>query len=134
MLSDASIIRHHKKLLSTRQNAAFMLDLANEYGSAAKFFADFPPDNYVELLDCLKRRASRMGGTSAQYFLRGMGKDSFILSRDVIKALVREKIVDRSATSKRDLQAVQAAFNIWCEQGGRSLSEVSRILALGVEA
>jgi 3-methyladenine DNA glycosylase Tag len=134
LLSDSSIIRHHKKLLSTRDNAAFMLELATEHGSAAKFFADFPSNTYVDLLDCLKKRASRMGGTSAQYFLRRMGKDSFILSRDVIKALVRERVVDRNATSKRDLQAVQAAFNTWCEQGGRSLSEVSRILAMGVDA
>ena len=35
LLGDSSIIRHHKKLLSTRHNAAFMLELADEYGSAA---------------------------------------------------------------------------------------------------
>ncbi len=134
LLGDATIIRHHKKLRSTRENAAFLLDLAAEHGTAAKFFADFPSDSYIDLLDCLKNRASRMGGTSAQYFLRKMGKDSFILSRDVVRALIREKIVDRNATSKRDLRAVQTAFNTWCEQGGRSLTEVSRTLAMGVDS
>jgi len=134
LLNDPSIIRHHKKLRATRDNAIFLLELAKEHGSAAKFIADFPSDAYIDLLDCLKRRASRMGGTSAQYFLRRMGKDSFILSRDVIKALIFESIIERSATSKRDLHAVQTAFNTWCDQGGRSLTEVSRILAMGIDS
>lgn len=133
LMTDPSIIRHHKKLLSTRENAAFLLELRKTHGSAANFFADFRSETYVDLLACLKQRASRMGGTSAQYFLRRMGKDSFILSGDVIKALIREKVIDRGATSKRDLQAVQTAFNTWCEQGGRSLTEVSRILAMGID-
>lgn len=134
LMGDATIIRNHQKLLATRQNAAFLLELVEECGSAGKFFADFPSDTYIELLECLKKRASRMGGTSAQYFLRRMGKDSFILSRDVVRALIRENVVDRGATSKRDLAATQAAFNTWREQGGRSLSEVSRILAMGIES
>lgn len=134
LMEDASIIRHHTKLLAARSNAAFILELAEEHGSAAKYFADYPADNYVELLIDLKKRASRLGGTSAQYFLRSMGKDAFILSRDVVRALAREKVIDSAASSQRDLRASQRAFNIWCEQGGRSLSEVSRILAMGIES
>ena len=134
LLRDATIIRHYQKILAARANAAFLLDLAEEHGSVARFFASFPSNAYIDLLDCLKRRASRMGGTSAQYFLRAIGKDSFILSRDVVSALVREKVVDRGATSKRDLQAVQTAFNTWCEQGGHSLTKVSRVLAMGIDS
>ena len=129
LLDDPNIIRHHTKLRSTRENAAFLLEIIDEFGSVGKYFADFPSAQYVELLIDLKKRASRMGGTSAQYFLRRMGKDSFLLTRDVVTALVREQVVDRSATSKRDLQAAQSAFNTWCDQGQRSLTEVSRILA-----
>lgn len=134
MLEDPAIIRHHKKLLAARENAAFLLDLAAEHGSAAAYFANYPNEQFVELLDDLKQRACRMGGTSAQYFLREMGKDSFILSRDVVAALRREKIIDTAANSKRDRRAVQEAFNHWCEQSGRSLSEVSRILAMSIES
>lgn len=134
LLDDPNIIRHHTKLRSTRENAAFLLEIIDEFGSVGKYFADFPSAQYVELLIDLKKRASRMGGTSAQYFLRRMGKDSFLLTRDVVTALVREQVVDRSATSKRDLQAAQSAFNTWCDQGQRSLTEVSRILAMGIES
>ncbi len=74
-----------------------------------------------------------MGGISAQYFLRRMGKDSFLLTRDVVAALVREAIIDKNPTSKRALRATQSAFNTWCEQGQCSLTEVSRILAMGIE-
>ncbi len=134
LLDDPSIIRHHTKLRATRENAAFLLDIIEQCGSAGKYFADFPSTQYVDLLLDLKKRASRMGGTSAQYFLRHMGKDSFLLTRDVVSALVRENIVDSSVTAKRDLQAAQSAFNTWCEQGQRSLTEVSRILAMGIES
>ncbi|MFT4583780.1 MAG: 3-methyladenine DNA glycosylase Tag [Gammaproteobacteria bacterium] len=134
LLEETRIIRHRTKLLATRDNAAFLLDLASEHGSAANYFANYPATEYVELLLDLKKRGSRLGGTSAQYFLRTMGKESFILSRDVVRALMREKIVDRAPNSQRDLRATQDAFNIWCAQGKRSLTEVSRILAMGIES
>jgi 3-methyladenine DNA glycosylase Tag len=134
LLEDARIIRHRTKLLATRDNAVFLLELANEHGSAANYFANYPATGYVELLTELKKRGSRLGGTSAQYFLRAMGKESFVLSRDVVRALMREKIVDRAPNSQRDLRATQDAFNIWCAQSNRSLTEVSRILAMGIES
>jgi len=134
LLQDSSIIRHHTKLRATRDNATFLLEIIDEFGSVAKYFADYPANKYVDLLIELKQRASRMGGRSAQYFLRRMGKDSFLLTRDVVRALVREKIVTQNVTSKRDLQAAQSAFNTWGEQGNRSLTEVSLILAMGIES
>ncbi len=134
LLDEPAIIRHHKKLLAARENAAFLLDVAAEHGSAANYFANYPRENFVDLLEDLKKRACRMGGTSAQYFLREMGKDSFILSRDVVAALARENIIDKAAVSKRDRRAVQDAFNLWHEQSGRSLTEISRILAMSIES
>ncbi|MFT4561086.1 MAG: 3-methyladenine DNA glycosylase Tag [Gammaproteobacteria bacterium] len=134
LLEDSRIIRHRTKLIATRDNAIFLLELADEHGSAANYFANYPASEYVELLLDLKKCASRLGGTSAQYFLRTMGKESFILSRDVVRALMREKIVDRTPTSQRDLRATQDAFNVWCAQSKLSLTEVSRILAMGIES
>jgi 3-methyladenine DNA glycosylase Tag len=61
-----------------------------------------------------------------------MGKDSFILSRDVVTALRREGIFTGSPTSKSSLVAIQAAFNEWVADGGRSLTRVSRVLAFTV--
>jgi 3-methyladenine DNA glycosylase Tag len=65
--------------------------------------------------------------------LRGMGVDSFILTRDVVRALVREGVVEKAPTAKRDLARVQAAFNQWSEESGRPLTQISRVLACSIE-
>ncbi len=132
LTSDTRIIRHGKKIASIRENAQFLAALAKENGSAAKTFAEWPVDDYVGLLEMLKKRASRVGGTTGMYFLRFMGVDSFILSRDVVAALIREGVVDKTPTSKRDRDRVQAAFNTWRAQSGRPLTQISRVLACTV--
>ena len=133
LLKDPRIIRHWKKLKAIRANAGLLVELAEEHGSAARFFAHHPATDFVGLLDVLKRRGSYLGGTSAQYFLRMMGVDSFILSNDVVTALRREKAFDGTPTSKSSLRAIQDAFNAWVDDGGESLTRVSRVLAFTVE-
>ncbi len=133
LVSDPRVIRQWKKLKAIRENANYIVTLADEHGSAGFYFADFPATNYIGLLDDLKKRGSYLGGTTAQYFLRMMGKDSFILSRDVVAALRREQVFDGTPTSKSSLRSIQDAFNHWVEDGGRSLTRVSRVLAFTVE-
>jgi 3-methyladenine DNA glycosylase Tag len=132
LLKDTRVIRHWRKLQAVRTNAQYLVDLAAEHRSAAKYFADYPSADYVGLLEDIRTRAAFLGGTTGQYFLRGMGKDSFILSRDVVTALEREKLFTGSPTSKSSLAAIQAAFNEWVADGGRSLTRVSRVLAFTV--
>ena len=132
LLKDARIIRHWRKLKAIRANAQYIVDLAAEHGTAAKYFANYPSADYVGLLSDLKKRAAYLGGTTGQYFLRELGKDSFILSRDVIAALSREKVFDGSPTSKSSLADIQGAFNEWVDDGGESLTRVSRVLAFTV--
>ena len=103
---------------------------------------DFPPFTTVQyyfyllrnsgLLDLLKTRGSRLGGSTAQYFLRFMGKDSFLTSGDVALALIREGVVDKPPTSKGALKKVQSAFNDWMAESGRPLAQISRVLACTV--
>ena len=132
LVADTRIVRHGAKIQSVQQNAAFMLSLAQEGGSAAAVIADWPSTNYIGLLDMLKKRGSRLGGNTGQYFLRFMGKDSFILSRDVVARLIAEGVVDKAPTSKKALADVQSAFNTWGDQSGRSLTEISRVLAMSL--
>lgn len=134
LLRDKSIVRNGQKIRSVRDNAIFLRALAAEHGSAARVFADWPPEDFAGLLLLLKKRASRLSGRTAQYFLRGMGKDSFILSGDVSAALIREGVVDKEPTSQRALAAVQDAFNTWRAESGRPLTHISRILAMSVES
>ena len=90
LVKDERIIRHWKKIKAIRTNAQYIVDLAAEHGSAATYFAKYPATDYVGLLGDIRKRASFLGGTTGQYFLREMGKESFILSRDVVAALRRE--------------------------------------------
>lgn len=133
LLADTRIIRHHAKLLATRDNAQLVLDLAQQHGGAGAFFASFGPRRYAELLEVLKKRGARLGGMTAQYFLRRMGLESWVLSIDVVRVLVDEGVLHRAPSSKRDMQAVQAAFDHWCEQSGKSLTYVSRVLAMSID-
>lgn len=132
LVRNPDIVRNATKIRSVRENAVFVTDLRREHGSAGRFFADWPGSDHVGLLELIKRRGSRLGGTSAQYFLREMGKDGFVLGGDVVKALIKWGAVDRPPSSKRDLAAVQAAFNTWAKESGRPLAHISRTLALSV--
>lgn len=133
MASDTRIVRNLTKVKSVQENALFILDIQREFGSFGKFLASWPEDDIVGLWTYLKKHGNRLGGNSGQYFLRFSGKDTFILSRDVCTALRAEGIVDKpQITSQRDLKAVQAAFNQMREESGRSLSELSMILALSI--
>ena len=133
LLKDPRVIRQWRKLKAIRHNAHYVVELAEEHGSAGRYFADYPATDYIGLLDDLKKRGSYLGGTSAQYFLRMMGKDSFILSNDVVAALKREKVFDGTPTSKSSLKSIQSAFNRWVDDGGQSLTRVSRVLAFTVD-
>lgn len=128
----AAGIGHARKAISIRENASLLRELAAQHGSAARFFADWPHEDFVGLLAYLKKNGDRLGGTTTQYALRMMGLDSFILTNDVGVALVREGIVTRPPTSARDLAATQAAFNAWAAQSGRPFNHISRVLAFSV--
>ena len=132
LLSDKGIVRNGAKILAVIENARFLADLAAEHGSAAKFFAEWPADDFIGLMDVLAKRGSRLGGATGQRVMRWMGKESFILSQDVCARLIAEGVVAKAPTSKRDLAAVQAAFNSWKDQSGRSLTEISRVLSMSV--
>ena len=133
LLSDTRIIRHYRKLLSVRANASFVLEIEQSHGSFGRYVADWPVEDIVGLHHELKKRGSRLGGRTGQFFLRAVGKDTFVLARDVVGALIRGGIVDRNPTSRRDLQAVQDAFNHWRAESGRPLCEISRILSCSID-
>ena len=133
-LKNAAIVRNWQKIKSIRDNAQFVVELAAEYGSAAKFFADWPGADQIGLMDVRKKRASRLSGTTGQYFLRFLGKDSFVLSKSVVAALIEDGVVDKPPTSKKALATVQEAFNAWQTESGRPLTQISRVLALSVDA
>lgn len=131
LLSNKAVVRNGMKLRTVIDNAIFIQEL-REQGGIGEVIGNWPSTDYIGLLELLKKNASRMGGNSATYALRFMGKDSFILSQDVTARLIAEGVIDKPATSKTALRAVQAAFNDWMDQAGRGLTQISRVLAMSV--
>ena len=132
LMGNRAIIRHWGKIKAVPANASFLLDIIEAHGSIGQWLANWPVEDIVGLWTFLKKHARQMGGNSGQSFLRMVGKDTFILTEDVVVALVAQGIVDKKPTSQKDLAKVQAAFNQWAEQSGRPLCQISRLLALTV--
>ena len=130
LLSDPRVIRSGAKIVAIRDNAAVM---AANPGFGRKV-ADWPASDFVGLLDWLTRDFSRLGGTTGQYLMRFMGKDGFLLSRDVVARLQAEGVIDGPATSAKARRAIQAAFDRWQAESGLSQSQISRILAQSIDA
>ena len=135
LTGDARIVRHAAKIMSVRANARFVLDVAAEHGSFGKFVADWPATELVGLFEVLGKREARLGGLTGQYLLRFLGKDGFILNKDVI-ACLRDAGLDISegASSKRELRLVQEWFNAWAKETGLSFVHLSRICAMSIGA
>jgi len=129
---DERIVRNLKKIMSVRANAQFVREVADEHGSFGKWLAEWPVEDMVGLWDELKRRGDRLGGGTGAFFLRFSGKDTFMLSPDVVKALIGQKVVAKMPSGKKDLAAVQGAFNRWREESGRPLCQISRVLSASV--
>ncbi len=132
LLGNTAIIRNAMKLHSVQENAVFFQELRAEAGGVGAYFAAQNPEHFNETLETLKKRGSRLGGNSGAYFLRMMGVDSYVMARDVVARLVAEGVVDKTPSSKTAMRQVQNAFNEWSAQSGRSLSEISRVLAFSV--
>ncbi|PRY24149.1 DNA-3-methyladenine glycosylase I [Aliiruegeria haliotis] len=131
-LKNTDIVRHAGKILSIRDNAAFLSDLAREHGSAATYLGNWPVEDTVGLFDLLKKRGTRLGGMTGQYALRFAGYDALILSKSVVAALNMAGVLDGAATSKSAQRKAQEAFNTWHEESGDRYAVISRTLALSV--
>ncbi|MCA8884939.1 MAG: DNA-3-methyladenine glycosylase I [Rhodobacteraceae bacterium] len=131
LMADTRIVRNGAKVQSVRDNAVFLKSLRDR-GGAGKVFGEWPARDFIGLLTLMKSEGARIGGTTGQYALRRMGVDSFLLSRDVVGRLIAEGVIDKAPTSKKALTAVQGAFNTWMDQSGRSLTEISRVLAFSL--
>ena len=129
LMHDKRIIRHLGKIKSVRSNAQFIRDINDQHGGFGKFIAQWPEDDITGLWIYLKKHASQMGGMSGPYFLRMVGKDTFLFSRDVVAALMNQGIIDKTPSSQTAFKAVQKAFNQWREESGRSYCEISRVLS-----
>lgn len=132
MLGDRRLIRNVPKLRAVRANAGAIVGLRAEGGIGA-WLADWPGSRAMALWDELARRFQQLGGNSGPYFLRMVGKDSFILSDSVQRGLVHWGVLDELPPRKADRPAIQRAFDEWAAETGRPLCQLSQILAMSLD-
>lgn len=133
LTSDSRIVRNGQKIMSVRENAVFVEKIAKEHGSFGKFLANWPADDQIGLTAYLGKHGNRLGGATGQYFLRWVGWDTFMFSRDMVAAL-RDAGLDIAETpgSKKDQQKIQAQINAWAAETGLPRAHISRILAMSI--
>ncbi len=133
LASDKRIVRNPQKIKSVKENAAFVERMSKEHGGFGKFLSRWPKDDQIGLTAYLGKHGSRLGGNTGQYFLRWIGWDAFIISRDLVAAL-RDSGLDvaENPTSKRDLARIQEQMNAWAEETGLPYRHLSRILSMSI--
>jgi len=127
------IIRNRQKVLTVQHNAHFIQNVTREYGSFGKFVSKWPDDDLIGLFAYLKKHGARLGGMTGQRVLRNMGKDTFVVTGDVTRCLIRSGLdIKPQPTSQREMKLIQSAFNQWHEESGLPYAHISRIAALSV--
>jgi len=130
---DPSIIRNYRKVKTIRDNALMIDDTQRrEARSFGAFVAAWPGNDVVGLWLYLKRRGSRLGGNTGPFALRALGVDTFLCTQDVEAFLRAHRLIDGGLHSQKSLRAAQAYFNALRDESGRSLMELSRLVAFGV--
>jgi 3-methyladenine DNA glycosylase Tag len=131
--SDPKIIRNYNKVKTIQANAQMMFDEIHNDNNAHKSFAEFiaawPSNNMIGLWDYLKKNGQRLGGNTGPYALRAIGKDTFLLTRDIEAYFRANQIIDGGLQSKKSLAAIQATFNQWQSECDLSLTQLSRLVA-----
>jgi 3-methyladenine DNA glycosylase Tag len=133
LTQDTRIVRNPTSIRSVSDNAKFVTDIAAEHGSFGKFLAAWPADDQIGLLEVFAKRGSRLGGFSGQYLLRFLGRDSFILTGDLMMCLRDAGVpISEKGASKKDQKLAQAQINAWAAESGLPLTHISRICALSI--
>lgn len=129
---EPGLIRHWGKLKTIPANAAVMVDLGRQAGGFGHWLGAWSDEQLVLLWRGLARQFVRLGGMSAPRFLRLAGRDTFLLTDDVIQALMLYGVVDDKPTRKADLERINQQFGAWCRESGRPMAHVSQILSHAV--
>ena len=128
--SDPKIIRNFNKVKTIKANAQMIFNEQQNGHTFAEFIANWPADNIIGLWAYLKKEGARLGGNTGPYALRALGKDTFLLSRDIEAYMRAFKIIDGGINSKKSHQAIQACFNQWHQESGLSYQQLSRLVAI----
>ncbi|OCQ19784.1 3-methyladenine DNA glycosylase [Pseudoalteromonas luteoviolacea] len=129
---DERIIRNFKKVQSIAINCHMIYEVQQEHGSFSELVAHWPSSNIIDLWLMLKKKGNRLGGNTGPFALRALGKDTFLLTKDVETYLRANKLIEGGLQSLKSLKAAQAHFNELQESSGLSMTAISQIIAFSV--
>jgi 3-methyladenine DNA glycosylase Tag len=131
--ADPKIIRNFNKVKTIKANAQMIFDVqhsdSGDHKNFAEFIAHWPREDIIGLWAYLKKHGQRLGGNTGPYALRALGKDTFILSRDVEAYFRAHDLINGGIQTKSSLAAIQKSFNQWQQESDFSLSQLSRLIA-----
>ncbi len=129
---DERIIRNSKKVMTIKNNAQMIYEIAAEHGSFGKWIASWPQDKITELWAFLKKHGDRLGGNTGPYALRRMGVNTFIISQDNEAYFRGYKLIEGGISSKKNHKIIQQCFNQWHQETQLDYTSLSRILSYSV--
>lgn len=127
--SDPKIIRNYNKVKTIKANAQMIFEEQQNGHTFGQFIAQWPSENIIGLWAHLKKQGQRLGGNTGPYALRAMGKDTFLITRDIEAYFRAHDLVTGGIQTKSSLQSIQNAFNHWQQQSDYSLAQLSRLVA-----
>ena len=138
LAKNTDIVRNRPKIQSVQTNASTIIEIEAQYASEYKNISDliacWPAEQFNDLLFLLSKRFSRLGMQSAQYLLRFLGRDGYVIGRDGAAILISVGLIDKPPTSIKAYKQIQDTFNEWTAQTGYSQAQISRVLALSTDA
>ncbi|KZN48924.1 DNA-3-methyladenine glycosylase I [Pseudoalteromonas luteoviolacea] len=129
---DERIIRNFKKVQSIAINCHMIYELQQEHGSFSELIASWPSEDIINLWLLLKKRGNRLGGNTGPFALRALGKDTFLMTKDVETYLRANGVIDGGLQSLKSLKAAQQHFNELQQSSGLSLTALSQLIAFSV--
>jgi len=127
--SDPKIIRNFNKVKTIKANAQMMFNEQQNGHSFAQFIRQWPVNDIIGLWAYLKKNGARLGGNTGPYALRALGKDTFLITRDIEAYFRAHDIISGGVQTKGSLTAIQQAFNQWQQESNLSLAQLSRLVA-----
>jgi len=140
MRENTRIIRNAKKIQAVRDNNKMIIDASQEHDGFGKFIVNWGASDQIGLMKYLNKNGSQIGDNTAQYFLRYVGIDGFIMSGDVVNAAAeaglpiasREKMRGQKPVSQKDRRLLQEAMNVWHQETQLPYTHLSKIMAYSV--
>ena len=130
---DKRVVRHWARIKAVKENLAFVCEISRQHGGFGNWLAEWPSSDQVGLMKALKTRGSRLGGNTGQWFLRRVGWDGFVTTKDVCAALIRAGVdIKPPPTSQGEFKRIQAAFDEWHEQTDLPYAHLSFIAACSI--